>query len=231
MLGRGRRAPGRSAACGPCSFSRPGSHLPNRPPGAPSCEGGHPGQPLHCSRPIFQEKTGRPGPPFDKKSKRRDGVAEAEAGMLLAEAASAICVQKLDDSRNSAIHTRYRISLRSSSLREPRYPLLRVVFSCGCWGPHGPQLLCFSCMVCGWFEKFGPAGLKSPARKTLERLPFISKRCAATGTSATPSSKRKKEAGCTAGSRCHGFDRCNDPSAGSPTETLLRLLLPLGGRV
>jgi hypothetical protein len=28
----------------------------------------------------------------------------------------------------SAIHTTYRISLRSSSLREPRYPLLRVVF-------------------------------------------------------------------------------------------------------
>jgi hypothetical protein len=26
-------------------------------------------------------------------------------------------------------------------------------------------------------------------------------------------------------------DRFNDPSAGSPTETLLRLLLPLGGRV
>ncbi len=27
------------------------------------------------------------------------------------------------------------------------------------------------------------------------------------------------------------FGRFNDPSAGSPTETLLRLLLPLGGRV
>ena len=40
---------------------------------------------------------------------------------------SAICVQKLDDSRNSAIRITYRISLRSSSLREPRYPLLRVV--------------------------------------------------------------------------------------------------------
>ena len=26
------------------------------------------------------------------------------------------------------------------------------------------------------------------------------------------------------------FDRINDPSAGSPTETLLRLLLPLGER-
>ena len=41
---------------------------------------------------------------------------------------SAICVQKFDDSLNSAIRTTYRISLRSSSLREPRYPLLRVVF-------------------------------------------------------------------------------------------------------
>ena len=48
--------------------------------------------------------------------------------MLLAEASSAICVQRFDGSRNSAIHTTYRISLRSSSLREPRYPLLRVVF-------------------------------------------------------------------------------------------------------
>ena len=47
--------------------------------------------------------------------------------MLLAEALSAICVQKFDGSRNSAIHTTYRISLRSSSLREPRYPSLRVV--------------------------------------------------------------------------------------------------------
>ena len=48
--------------------------------------------------------------------------------MLSAEASSAICVQRFDDSRNSAIHITYRISLRSSSLREPRYPLLRVVF-------------------------------------------------------------------------------------------------------
>ena len=48
--------------------------------------------------------------------------------MLLAEAKSAICVQRFDGSRNSAIHTTYRISLRSSSLREPRYPLYTVVF-------------------------------------------------------------------------------------------------------
>ena len=56
-----------------------------------------------------------------------EGYIDAEAGMLLAEASSAICVQRFDDSRNSAIHITYRISLRSSSLREPRYPLLRVV--------------------------------------------------------------------------------------------------------
>ena len=40
---------------------------------------------------------------------------------------SAICVQSFDDSLNSAIRITYRISLRSSSLREPRYPLLKVV--------------------------------------------------------------------------------------------------------
>ena len=41
----------------------------------------------------------------------------------------AMCVQRFDDSLNPAIHTTYRISLRSSSLREPRYPSAGVV----CW--------------------------------------------------------------------------------------------------
>jgi hypothetical protein len=40
---------------------------------------------------------------------------------------TATCVQRFDDSLNSAIRITYRISLRSSSLREPRNPLLRVV--------------------------------------------------------------------------------------------------------
>ncbi len=39
----------------------------------------------------------------------------------------AMCVQRFDDSLRSAIHITYRISLRSSSLREPRHPLLKVV--------------------------------------------------------------------------------------------------------
>jgi hypothetical protein len=47
--------------------------------------------------------------------------------MVASEELTAMCVQRFDDSRNSAIHTTYRISLRSSSLREPRYPLLRVI--------------------------------------------------------------------------------------------------------
>lgn len=38
-----------------------------------------------------------------------------------------MCVQRLDDSLNSAIHISYRISLRSSSMPEPRDPLLKVL--------------------------------------------------------------------------------------------------------
>jgi hypothetical protein len=42
----------------------------------------------------------------------------------------AMCVQRFDDSLNSAIHITYRISLRSSSMREPRDPLLKVLTFC-----------------------------------------------------------------------------------------------------
>ena len=55
----------------------------------------------------------------------------------------------------------------------------------------------------------------------------------AAGTSAQPADFSRRKSSRPrgyVGSRCV-FDRCNDPSAGSPTETLLRLLLPLGGRV
>jgi hypothetical protein len=39
----------------------------------------------------------------------------------------AICVRRFDDSLNSAIRITYRSLLRSSSMRYPRDPLLRVV--------------------------------------------------------------------------------------------------------
>jgi hypothetical protein len=41
----------------------------------------------------------------------------------------AICVQRFDDSLNSAIRITYRISLRSSSMPEPRDPLLKVFYN------------------------------------------------------------------------------------------------------
>ena len=70
-----------------------------------------------------------PPPPQANTRMGRGGGSsgDAQADMPSGQASGATCVQKLDDSRNSAIHTTYRISLRSSSLREPRYPLLRVV--------------------------------------------------------------------------------------------------------
>ena len=55
-------------------------------------------------------------------------TVDSQTGMLPGIPESAMCVQRFDDSRNSAIHTTYRNSLRSSSLREPRDPLSKVVF-------------------------------------------------------------------------------------------------------
>jgi hypothetical protein len=38
-----------------------------------------------------------------------------------------MCVQRFDDSQCSAIHITFRALLRSSSIREPRDPLLKVL--------------------------------------------------------------------------------------------------------
>ena len=84
--------------------------------------------PPNFSQPSASAGEARSPPDPQKQGGRREGHTDAEADMVSAEASTAICVQRFDDSRNSAIHITYRISLRSSSLREPRYPLLRVVF-------------------------------------------------------------------------------------------------------
>ena len=55
------------------------------------------------------------------------GFANTQKGILLGVPRSAMCVQNFDDSRRYAIRITYRISLRSSSLCEPRHPLLKVV--------------------------------------------------------------------------------------------------------
>ena len=179
----------------------------------------------------------------------RVGSTDAEAGMLSAEASSAICVQKLDDSRNSAIHTKYRISLRSSSLREPRYPLLRVVIGLtaarsGAGALASERMLKGVCVgVCptewsgrqslpllgGGCRPLGPPDLGSrPGPALLSR-----------GEAGGAGPRNRRQHGSPRGAPAGGFFRVtswynarfNDPSAGSPTETLLRLLLPLDGRV
>ena len=61
-------------------------------------------------------------PPRLKISEEMNTI-DSQTGILQR---SAMCVQRFDDSRK-AIHTTYRISLRSSSLREPRDPLSKVV--------------------------------------------------------------------------------------------------------
>ncbi|KAI3779689.1 hypothetical protein L2E82_09410 [Cichorium intybus] len=112
-------------------------------------------------------------------------------------ALGATCVQKLDGSRDSAIHTKYRILLRSSSMREPRYPLPRVVCD----------------------SKEATTNMHTANGTKLDgSFSFV----VFLGT---------YRAGVHVhGSFCFaGFD--NDPSAGSPTETLLRLLLPLNDKL
>jgi hypothetical protein len=63
-----------------------------------------------------------------KKERGVEVFTDTQTSMLSGIPESAICVQRFDDSLNSAIHITYRISLRSSSMREPRDPLLKVVF-------------------------------------------------------------------------------------------------------
>jgi hypothetical protein len=52
---------------------------------------------------------------------------DTQTGIPFGIPKGARCVQRFDDSLNSAIHITYRISLRSSSMREPRDPLLKVL--------------------------------------------------------------------------------------------------------
>ena len=65
--------------------------------------------------------------PRSERETRPRGVVAPLEEVCFRRSGSAICVQSLDDSLNSAIRTTYRISLRSSSLLMPRYPSTRVV--------------------------------------------------------------------------------------------------------
>ncbi len=127
--------------------------------------------------------------------------------------AGAMCVQRFDDSLNSAIHITYRISLRSSSMPEPRDPLLKVL----------TYLLDYS-EIPLVAKEFRTSGGRRPR---LRRGGYAS---APRGTGAPPAEATLTDGFAMVLKRPFGAS-CNDPSAGSPTETLLRLLLPLNDRV
>ncbi|KAG6627153.1 hypothetical protein CIPAW_15G106600 [Carya illinoinensis] len=85
-----------------------------------------PNNPTRRQRLVVRQGPGTTGlSPSPAPPSRGLGPGRRALGRM---ASGATCVQRLDDSRDSAIHTKYRISLRSSSMREPRYPLPRVLF-------------------------------------------------------------------------------------------------------
>ncbi|KAG7529163.1 Ribonuclease H-like superfamily [Arabidopsis suecica] len=131
----------------------------------------------------------------------------------------ATCVQRLDGSRDSAIHTKYRISLRSSSMREPRYPLPRVVLDF--ISQHSIRAHTVS----------GEANASRSFACSLTL--FVPGFCDIRKQRARQDRDKAPDQGDTRnhGSGEHGIGIDNDPSAGSPTETLLRLLLPLNDKM
>ncbi|KAL2243496.1 UNVERIFIED_CONTAM: hypothetical protein Sindi_0467600 [Sesamum indicum] len=127
-----------------------------------------------------------------------------------------------------AIHTKYRISLRSSSMREPRYPLPRVVLTF----ERRPLRPCTR----GRGHRAADASFGFPWR--VPRRGFVSphvervrarRRRGGDRTGRSPRARAPILFATCSRSASAGFD--NDPSAGSPTETLLRLLLPLNDKV
>ena len=74
-----------------------------------------------------EKREQRPLPMHARSAHRWIVIPPLEQTCLEPEAPSTSCVQNLDDSLDSAIHTTYHISLRPSSFREPRYPSAGIV--------------------------------------------------------------------------------------------------------
>ena len=142
-----------------------------------------------------------------------EGSNDARTGMPPGIPEGAMCVQRLDDSLNSAIHITYRISLRSSSMPEPRDPLLKVLI----------HFSCFTQKIIQKQEFIGAVGRSAPNFQK-EFRDFIR-------SQPMPRQRLSIVHKGFLGSAREGVCSSNDPSAGSPTETLLRLLLPLNDRV
>ena len=136
------------------------------------------------------------------------------------------CVQRFDDSLNSAIHITYRISLRSSSMGEPRDPLLKVVLGLMAVRPLKRHSKLFKGI---WRHS-----LWSPEKHEASPKPaFAAERWHSKTTKGAQEKINSLNASTCPrkGQHQHSSVFNNDPSAGSPTETLLRLLLPLNDQV
>ena len=130
--------------------------------------------------------------------------------MLSAEASSAICVQRFDDSHTSC--NSHYVSHFAAFFIVARAKI-SVVESFG-------YLFFFS-------EESGDMS----QRKMALALCLV---CVCVCLRVTRESANKSTGSAAQTKRsefAERIDHSNDPSAGSPTETLLRLLLPLGGRV
>ena len=157
-------------------------------------------QRFRCTHPFQASSTAAPN------TQCGEGYG-TQTGMLCGIPQSARCVQRFDDSRNSAIHITYRVSLRSSSMGEPRDPLSKVV-EVG-WPVTVQQVHVHTTYECR-------NGVAHPKTRYSVHTGWKKWKKVARDASASvwPT---------------HAFT--NDPSAGSPTETLLRLLLPLNDQV
>lgn len=84
------------------------------------------------SAPLRSEEPHRRPSRLNEQPWSSIGLNDTQADMLPGVPESAICVQRFDDSLNSAIHITYRSWLRSSSMHEPRDPPLKVVIKLLC---------------------------------------------------------------------------------------------------
>ena len=81
---------------------------------------------LHPGADPFQEQIRPTAMLVALREKWRDWWGLTDTPTDILPEGSASCVQSFDDSLNFAIRMTYRISLRSSSMWEPRHPLLKV---------------------------------------------------------------------------------------------------------
>ncbi|PHT27181.1 hypothetical protein CQW23_33209 [Capsicum baccatum] len=149
-------------------------------------------------------------------------------------ASGATCVQRLDGSWDSAIHTKYRISVvffintrAEISVAESRFHLQKKHRSRRCTPQTGREGQAIDSSIPWHFLRWGSLVAHRARRGARARDG---------GETHVQSAGAPRPRGTPqllntfVGSFCcAGFD--NDPSAGSPTETLLRLLLPLNNKV